>query len=471
MENYFVKRGEKIHGPFKWDQVQKGVQSGKLRDTDLLSESKEGPWFPVVESVEYLGSEEASESSTTDTVDEYSWAEDAWTEDLADAFQNQTPAIDTSGGNLESHKPRKAGTPGLSVSDEAALAKYGDFSSAKAAVEIAKHREERIGLLWRIYEFGTDFLDDGLQMVGRAVSIFKKYPVFLVPLIACWCVFAALILYIEFGATSSQVFASGGLTSVFILFCVLASVLATSSLVLLEMIRDVELGKKPRLLRAGYRTIRHHLIRATPIILVWAAAWLFVTMLSAIFSRRRKDREDREDRDLSMENAARTLAGGTPIFSIRYLFKLLNKAIRLFVFLILPGIVWLGCGPVSATRHGYSALMNHLKKFASGFILSEAVAILIGLPLMVFWQIADGGGFEIPDLVWLGVIVYAAFGWSFATYVEQILAAELFLWHLKWDRENQRRESLNLPPIRIDDLPRPDLLDDINEFRSVESHA
>ena len=465
MTDYYIKRGDKIHGPYTWDQVNKGVDSGKLCETDLLSESTDGPWFPVVESVEYLGSEEAAEAPLTDTD-----GDDLWGQDLAEAVEQQATAVDSNIASFPEARPaRKDGTPGLSVSDEAALSKYGDFSSAKAAVEIAKHWEERLGLLWRIYEFGTDFLDDGLQMVGRAVSIFKKYPVFLLPLIACWCIFAALILYIEFGATSSQVFASGGLTMVFILFCGLASILATSSLVLLELIRDVELGKKPRLLRAVYRAIRHHFVPAIPIIIIWAAAWMFVTLLSAIFSRRRKDREDREDRDLSMENAARTLAGGTPIFSFRYLFKLLNKAIRLFVFLILPGIVWLGCGPVSATKHGYSALMNHLRKFASGFILSEAVAILIGLPLMVFFQIVDGGGFEVPDIVWLGVIIYAAFGWSFATYVEQILAAELFLWHLKWDRENQRREALNLPPIRIDDLPRPDLLDDVNEFRKSDS--
>lgn len=467
MKNYYVKRGDKIHGPYTWDQVRKGVESRKLREADLLSESTDGPWFPVVESVEYLGSEEATEDSLRDTD-----GDDLWGQDLAEAAEQQSPAVESNIASFPEARPaRKDGTPGLSVSDEAALAKYGDFSSAKAAVEIAKHREERLGLLWRIYEFGTDFLDDGLQMVGRAVSIFRKYPVFLVPLLATWSIYAALILYIEFGATSSQLFASGGLTLVFIFFCFLASILATSSLVLLEMIRDVELGKKPRLLSALYRTVQSHFVRAIPIILVWAAAWLFVTLLSAIFSRRRRDSDDREDRDLSMENAARTLTGGVPLFSFRYLLRLLNKAIRLFVFLILPGIVWLGCGPLTATKHGYSALMNHLRKFASGFILSEAVAILIGLPLMVFFQIADGGGFEVPDIVWLGIIFYAAFGWSFATYVEQILAAELFLWHLKWDRENQRRESLNLPPIRIDDLPRPDLLDDINEFRSAESKS
>jgi len=49
MSQYFIKRGEKIHGPFSTKQVKSGLESGKLKDADLISESKEGPWQTVTE--------------------------------------------------------------------------------------------------------------------------------------------------------------------------------------------------------------------------------------------------------------------------------------------------------------------------------------------------------------------------------------------------------------------------------------
>jgi hypothetical protein len=42
---YFVKRNEKVNGPFTDAQVKSGVSSGKLNDTDMISNSKEGPWM------------------------------------------------------------------------------------------------------------------------------------------------------------------------------------------------------------------------------------------------------------------------------------------------------------------------------------------------------------------------------------------------------------------------------------------
>ncbi len=143
----------------------------------------------------------------------------------------------------------------------------------------------------------------------------------------------------------------------------------------------------------------------------------------------------------------------------------------MLVFLILPSIAWLDCGPVDATKRGYAALQHHLGRFAAGLILSEVVALIISLPLTVFFYIVDGGNHSVPDVVWLGVIFYGAFGWSFVIYIEQMFAAELFLWHLKWTTENEKRESLNLPPVSLDDIKRPDLLDDVSDLLSVKTKA
>ncbi len=47
MSNYFIKRGEKIHGPFTVDQISSGIKSTKLTANDEVSVSKNGPWNPL----------------------------------------------------------------------------------------------------------------------------------------------------------------------------------------------------------------------------------------------------------------------------------------------------------------------------------------------------------------------------------------------------------------------------------------
>jgi len=44
---YFIKRNEKINGPFTDVQIKSGISDGKLKDMDMISNSKEGPWMTL----------------------------------------------------------------------------------------------------------------------------------------------------------------------------------------------------------------------------------------------------------------------------------------------------------------------------------------------------------------------------------------------------------------------------------------
>ncbi len=46
---FFVKRGERIHGPTGLVDMQQHASTGRLRQTDLVSESKDGPWQPAIQ--------------------------------------------------------------------------------------------------------------------------------------------------------------------------------------------------------------------------------------------------------------------------------------------------------------------------------------------------------------------------------------------------------------------------------------
>lgn len=107
------------------------------------------------------------------------------------------------------------------------------------------------------------------------------------------------------------------------------------------------------------------------------------------------------------------------------------------------------------------ALPQHLRHFAAGFILSEGIAILIVLPLSLLLLIMDRGNYSLPDAVWIAVIFYDPFSWSLIIPIEQMCAAGLFLWHLKWCRENKKLASRNLPPVLLAEITCPSLLDNI----------
>lgn len=49
MTQYYVRRGNKVHGPFSLSQLQGGLTSGKLTPSDLASNSSSGPWSDLRE--------------------------------------------------------------------------------------------------------------------------------------------------------------------------------------------------------------------------------------------------------------------------------------------------------------------------------------------------------------------------------------------------------------------------------------
>ncbi len=47
MTQYFIKRNNKVNGPFTPDQIKIGIKSKKLKTTDNVATSKDGPWEPL----------------------------------------------------------------------------------------------------------------------------------------------------------------------------------------------------------------------------------------------------------------------------------------------------------------------------------------------------------------------------------------------------------------------------------------
>lgn len=64
--SYFIKRGAKINGPFTVDKLQALKKAKKLRASDCVSQSEEGPWKPLSA---YSKANQGSEQKNTSPVD------------------------------------------------------------------------------------------------------------------------------------------------------------------------------------------------------------------------------------------------------------------------------------------------------------------------------------------------------------------------------------------------------------------
>jgi hypothetical protein len=244
-------------------------------------------------------------------------------------------------------------------------------------------------------------------------------------------------------------------------------IIGVSCLVLLELIEQIENDQSVSVLRAFWHVLKNDFLRALPILLVWAVLWFILHVIQAIFRRRNSS-----DEDFTAENAARTLAGIDSKFSLSgAFFESLKKGLRMVVFLILPAVAWEELSPISATKKGLSILKSHISEFAAGFVLSEAVSVFAFLPAFIVFFVTDKFNLTLPDGVWFGIIIYCALAWSFSFYIEQMFAAELYLWHLKWIKasENAKENKKSIPSFYR--IKPPSILDDVPEFTKLRNVA
>jgi len=275
-----------------------------------------------------------------------------------------------------------------------------------------------------------DGIKNGSEVITESLKVFRKRPMFLVPLFVCWLIYAPIIIYFEYFFPWKQHSTLQICFIIFFIILIFSFILSFSNLLLLELIQQLESGKKFNLVSAFFEVLLKDMIKTLPITFIWAMIWFTLTAIEALLSKI----ENRSE-EFSAENAAKTLAGYGSFSLSRAFFEALQKGVRMVVFLILPAIAWEDKSPAKATKKGLGVLKIHLAEFATGFALTELAAIIIFLPPSILFLISSEFEVTFPDFVWHITIIYCAFAWSFSLFLEQMFAAELYLWHLIWEKE------------------------------------
>lgn len=168
--------------------------------------------------------------------------------------------------------------------------------------------------------------------------------------------------------------------------------------------------------------------------------WFLLAVLDALLSS--KDEDEDEAAGFSPKAAVGKLLGADQNFSLPgALLDALKKGLRMFVFLVMPAIAWEDLGPVAAVRKGRRTLRNTKGHFLAAYGLTELFWLVVMLPACVIYLLEDKLALGLPEPLWWIVLVYIACATTLTYLIEQLYVAQLYLWHMNWEKECARLKA------------------------------
>lgn len=300
------------------------------------------------------------------------------------------------------------------------------------------------------------------QLIKDSNTIFNRHPIFILPLLSVWTIYAVTVIYFVYFFNWDNLPTNWFWPLIFILIFIFSFLIAFSATIVLEMIQQLESGQKINIFVAVSEALRKDIKASLPLIIIWTCIWFILLILELMFTGKKE--KDKEMHEFTAENVARTLSGETRMSSASEFFRLINKGLRMFVYLILPAIAWEDLGFFKAVEKGFKILNSYKLELLSSFILTDLAGLVIFLPPSIIIILSDAK-VSFPTYVWVGVIVYGAFAWSYYLYLEQMVTALFYLWYLKWEKRAKECVASYQPIPDIQVIEKPSLLDEIYEFK------
>jgi hypothetical protein len=166
---------------------------------------------------------------------------------------------------------------------------------------------------------------------------------------------------------------------------------------------------------------------------------------------------------MTAQNAAATLAGLGDFSLSEAFIGALQKGVRMVVFLILPAIAWENLGTYRAMKKGLAVLRAHLRLVGAGYALTYVAAAIVFIPSSIVFFLGTGRHghsplIHFPSYIWVATIIYMGMAWSFSLYLEELFMAQLYLWHMSWQRAVQQAAAEGKPAPAFLSVPQPQLL-------------
>lgn len=300
----------------------------------------------------------------------------------------------------------------------------------------------------------------GRQLIAHGLGVLWKYPWFAVPILLVWLIYAPGVLYFKYSFQWNRHNATESAIIVYFFIVVFSFCILLACDILLELIKQME-SDEPSLTAAVAATFRKDLTNLLPLAFAWGTIWFLLSLIEACL--RRRDDSGGVEPELDAQGAAEALAGFDSFSLSAAFFEALKKGVRMVVFLILPAIAWEDMNFINATRKGLAVLKAHKGVFARGYALTYAASAVAFLPPSILFMLGSRHRghppiFHFPDGVWVAAIIYMGLVWSFSVYLEQMFGAQLYLWHMKWERKFEVATLSKRPLPLFEDIEPPVLL-------------
>jgi hypothetical protein len=310
-------------------------------------------------------------------------------------------------------------------------------------------------------------IKNGAGLISASFKAFRQYPILALPIFVVWLIYAPLIIYFKWHFDWDMYYPKAQYMILFLIIYFLAFILSISCSVMLELIQQKETGRDFNLTKAVLITLSYNIVPIMFLSLVWSIVWFILVVLKILTKNKGGKGSDEEN----AENVARTLAvsDGSSLFS--FSIDVLLKGIRMVVFLIIPAFAWENMDIGQSFRRGFEILGQRKAEFIGGFTLSLAVEFLIFLPSGIMFYLSSKG-MEFPDWSWFICIFYVGLAWSYSIYLEQMFAAELYLWQMSYEKEvanwtikkKEHGEFKDDYP-KFAEVRRPSLIDNIPDLK------
>ena len=309
-------------------------------------------------------------------------------------------------------------------------------------------------------------IKNGWGLISASFKAFRQYPILLLPIFIVWLIYAPLIIYFKWHFDWDMYYPKGQYMILFLIIYFLAFILSISCSVMLELIQQKESGKEFNLTKAVLITFSYNLVPIMFLSFVWSIIWFILVVLKVLS----KDKDNKSDEE-NAENVARTLANASDSSWFSFSIDALLKGIRMVVFLIIPAFAWENKDIGASFKRGFVILRQRKAEFIGGFTLSLAVEFIIFLPAGIMFMLSNKG-IEFPDWSWFICIFYIGLAWSYSIYLEQMFAAELYLWQMSYEKEVARWSEKkrgygefkgDYP--KFSEVRRPSLIDNIPDLK------
>ncbi len=295
-------------------------------------------------------------------------------------------------------------------------------------------------------------IGEGWKLFKDSIRFLFKKPIFLLPILISWVVFAGVVLYLRYYFVFPPSFLLG-IGYFYILIFLITFVICLANIVMLELMQQIESREKISLFKALKEALVSDFFKVIPIAAIWAFIWVIILIIRALTSKKKGGSKG----EPSARDAARTLGGAEsgPFSWLKLGLNMFEKLVRMVVFLTLPAVAWENKGSFSAFGQAFKIIKKHPLQFITTYTLTGFAAIVMALPLiLIFWL--DNAGVTFSAAFWTIVIIYECFVWTLGIYLEQMSVGLLYLWHIKWTKKGGKGELSN--------VAKPDLLDQVYEL-------